>query len=481
MKRQDIINKIGTNYLTSNIENNEWSYPKALKTVDKNIKDYQREDAKVHHEFLDIRFESDELVILVETKDDFSKWDSNEIRRQLQDYVTYEKEYTGKELVALLVETDGTEQVHTWYGEDQVCIDEQHRQKDEKRILTFDEYENLCFGEVNDKAKVVDSIQELNTKLHEAGIDEKLRSQFVGMCLLALKNGLTYKNLEKTLNEDGIILTPQAQVLNNINKILSGLLSKSDSINKTGKLSIITNKILSDQDVLTLSYEELTDILQYIKKNILNYINDKSNEGQDLLNLFFTTFNKYVGHSDKNQAFTPDHICSFMSEVVDVNKHSIVLDPCCGSGAFLVRAMADAIKDCDNEEEANHVKAKQLYGIEYEEGAYGLSSTNMLIHGDGNSNVINASMFDRAKWIENAKINTVLMNPPYTASKKQCNPEYIKDYERRNGKFPKIDPSKGWHYVKWIADHVDKHAKMAVLLPMQAAIGSNKEIKIFKK
>ncbi|MBO8441675.1 MAG: hypothetical protein IAA89_04505, partial [Firmicutes bacterium] len=99
--------------------------------------------------------------------------------------------------------------------------------------------------------------QQLNTKLHEAGIDEKLRSQFVGMCLLALKNGLTYRNLEKKLNEDGIVLTTQAQVLNNINKILSGL----NSINKIGKLYIITNKILSNQDVLALSYEELTDIL----------------------------------------------------------------------------------------------------------------------------------------------------------------------------------------------------------------------------
>ena len=158
MKRQDII-RIGTDYLTSNIENNEWSYPRALKTVDKNIKDYQREDDKVHHEFLDIRFESDKLVILVETKDDFSKWDSNEIRQQLQDYATYKKEYTGKNWVALLVEADGTEQVHTWYEKDQFFIDEQHRKKDEKRILTFDEYENLCLSTVNNKAKVVDSIK----------------------------------------------------------------------------------------------------------------------------------------------------------------------------------------------------------------------------------------------------------------------------------------------------------------------------------
>ena len=66
------------------------------------------------------------------------------------------------------------------------------------------------------------------------------------------------------------------------------------------------------------------------------YINDKNTAGQDLLNLFFTTFNKYVGKSDKNQAFTPDHICDFMSKAVGVNKNSRVLDPCCGSGVFQI-------------------------------------------------------------------------------------------------------------------------------------------------
>lgn len=82
----------------------------------------------------------------------------------------------------------------------------------------------------------------------------------------------------------------------------------------------------------------------------------KSTAGQDLLNLFFTTFNKYVGKSDKNQAFTPDHICDFMSKAVGVNKNSRVLDPCCGSGAFLVRAMTDVMDDCDTEEEREEVK-----------------------------------------------------------------------------------------------------------------------------
>lgn len=199
--------------------------------------------------------------------------------------------------------------------------------------------------------------------------------------------------------------------------------------------------------------------------------------GQDLLNLFFTTFNKYVGKSDKNQAFTPDHICDFMSKAVGVNKNSRVLDPCCGSGAFLVRAMTDAMDDCDTEEEREEVKKNQIFGIEYEEGAFGLSSTNMLIHGDGNSNVVQDSMFKRAKWIAENNINIVLMNPPYNATKKCCDPDYTKGWDAKK----KEDPSKGLHFVEWVARHVPSTCKMAVLLPMQAAIGNSGDVKTFKK
>ena len=43
MKRIEIIQTIGKEYLTSNIENDEFSYQKALKEVGKNIADFQKE------------------------------------------------------------------------------------------------------------------------------------------------------------------------------------------------------------------------------------------------------------------------------------------------------------------------------------------------------------------------------------------------------------------------------------------------------
>ena len=479
MNRYDIIQKIGSKYHIGNTETGEFSYTKALTTVGKNIKDYQRGDTGTKHKFLDIRFENERLVILVECKSTFKKWKKEKIQKQLQDYVRYEKAYSDKKIVAILAETEGND-IWVWYGQS-VIVDDEHKKIEEKVLKTFEEYEKLCFGKVNDKIKVVDSIKILNEKLHSDGINEKLRSQFVGTCLLALKNGLTYENITEMPDpKTGKSLSPEKIVIISIKNILSGLLSRSGDItdlNKAGKLSILSNKILDDQDIVNLTYEELKDILKFIDSNIIPYINDENTAGQDLLNLFFTTFNKYVGKSDKNQAFTPDHICNFMSKVVGVNKNSRVLDPCCGSGAFIVRAMTDAMDDCETEIERDNVKKSQIFGIEYEDGAFGLSSTNMLIHGDGNSNIIQASMFDRKEWIKDKNINIVLMNPPYNATKKFCDPQYTKNWDSKK----KEDPSKGFHFVEWVARHVPSTCKIAVLLPMQAAIGSNGEVKKYKK
>lgn len=476
VKRIDIISRIGDKYHVGNTENGEFSYVKALNSVGKDIKDYQKGSTGTKHQYLDIRFENERLVILVECKNRFSKWDKSKIQKQLQDYVRYEKAYSNKKIVAILAETDGDD-IGVWYGQS-VIIDDEHKVAEESSLRPFEEYEDLCFGKVNDKIKVVDSIKTLNEKLHADGINEKLRSQFVGTCLLALKNGLRYEDVKEQPDpKTGKKLTPEQVVLKDIKSILEGLLAKGGSLNKLGKLSILNNKVLEDQDVTSLTYKELKDILSFINSNVVPYINDKNTAGQDLLNLFFTTFNKYVGKSDKNQAFTPDHICDFMSKAVGVNKNSRVLDPCCGSGAFLVRAMTDAMDDCETEEERDEVKANQIFGIEYEEGAFGLASTNMLIHGDGNSNVVQDSMFKRGAWIKDKDINIVLMNPPYNATKKCCDPNYTKDWDSKK----KEDPSKGLHFVEWVARVVPSTCKIAVLLPMQAAIGNTGDVRNFKK
>lgn len=461
MIRADIITTVGREYLQSNIENDEFSYQKGLAAIGKVYTDYIMDRAKRHYKDIDLRFVDEKLTVLIETKQKLVKSKAKDDMEQLQQYVLYEKELTGNKVVAILAGTVKDE-VRVWQdGYD--IIDDIHEDKSERTIRPFTEYKNIHFGTKNNKLAIIQSTYALNELLHGYGIKEKIRSQFVGTCLLALKNGLVYEGLSTK------------QITAGIEDILTNLLDKD--LNKATKLAVLKHKVIDSQDVRELKDKEFQRILRDIRDNILPYINDKSTIGQDLLNLFFTTFNKYVGKSDKNQAFTPDHIVHFMCKVVGINRNSVILDPCCGSGAFLVRAMTEAMADCDTEDERTNVKKKQIYGIEYEETAFGLATTNMLIHGDGNSNIVQGSCFEETNYID-AGVNVVLMNPPYNAQKKHCNKDYVKTWKEKT----KEDPSKGFHYVYEIAKKV-KTGKLAVLLPMQCAIGSDKEpeIKYFKK
>lgn len=455
MIRNEIINTIGRQYLTTNIENDEYSYQKAFTAAHKDFA-----AVKIgSHKDLDIRFVDKQarVAVLVETKQNFDNA-YEKAQKQLNAYMAYEKALTGYKIIGILANTTD-DRIRVWHGK----VSDETFLSDQIALTSFADYRNIVSpARINNKEQVIRNTYKLNETLHGMGIDEKLRSQFVGTCILALKNHLNYQGLSTS------------QILQGIYDVLCSLLQ--GDLNKAEKLNILHTNVLTDQKIRQLDASDITQVLDDISTDIMPYINEETTKGQDLLNLFFTTFNKYVGKADKNQAFTPDHIVAFMCDVIGINHNSRVLDPCCGSGAFLVRAMVDALNDCVTEEERTEVKRKHIYGIEAEEKAFGLSTTNMLIHGDGNSNVVMKSCFELGQWIKDAHIDRVLMNPPYNAQKPFCQPSYVATWK----KDCKEDPSKGLHYLYYIAETVGT-GKLAVLLPMQAAIGNTGDIKKFKE
>ena len=444
MKRLAIINTIGKEFLTENIENGEFSYVQALGHPIKG------------HSKLDLRFydESSKTAVLVETKKIYKKKDI----KQLFSYVELEKEISSKtKIVAILANTEND--IFKIWKIEKDC----EELFEDTKLKTMAEYiDYFKKKNSNDKTAVLENTSRLNRILHDNGIPEKLRSQFVGTCLLALKNDLTYKDLETD------------QIIAGIKKKLGQLLQ--ESMDKAKKLSVLQTKILESQSVEALPSENFEGILDFIKENILPYINESSFEGQDILSYFFTTFNKYVAREDKNQAFTPNHICHFMCKVAGIDKGTRVLDPTCGSGTFLVQAMTMELAQCQTNAERNDVKTEQIFGIEFDENVFGLSTTNMLIHGDGNSNIRCGSCFDKDKWIEDSNIDVVLMNPPYNASKSQM----PKTFAAKFGKSA-TDPSKGLYFVNHILECVrSQKGRLLALLPMSCAITTNGVIKDIK-
>ena len=485
MDRVSIVNKISKEYNTTNIEGGEYSYVAAAGSKE-NLEKLLGRTYK--HYKLDLRFQKDDVVVLIETKQNFKKSDEGQLKDYLDEEVAVHKT---KKIICILANTNN-DKIKVWNS----VIDDEHLLKDETVLDSIEHYASLFhLNKQNDRERVLKNTYDLNELLHKKDIPEALRSQFVGTVLLHIKDlvkQLGATEIDEVLKKQidtSFNLQSEKQIIAGIETTLTQLLDGSD--NKSKKVELLQNNILKNQKVRALKKKDWIEIIDSILMDIYKFIDVNSSEGQDILNLFFIAFNKYTGKADKNQAFTPDHITEFMCRLTDVDHTKVVLDGTCGSASFLVQAMVKELDDCKKnhtEEETKslqqEVKEKHIYGIEVEEKAFGLSVTNMLIHGDGNSNIKLGSCFDHKEFIKKASPDIILMNPPYNAKPIGIPNSYKKEWGK--AKDGKEDPTKGLVFVHYFSDVIKelnselkkqekplKTVKLAVLLPLACAIGTS--------
>lgn len=491
-----MINTVGQNYLTSNIEGGEFSYVKQAGSKEKLTQMLGR--TPIHYK-LDIRFfdEASNTAVLIETKQHYVDADVN----QLRDYVDEEKAlFPNNKIIAILANTQD-ESLRVWKN----CVEDESEMPGETAIDSMEYYVSLFeTSRQNNREQVLRNTYALNELLHKKDIDEKLRSQFVGTTLLYVKDIVKKLGISK-IDDTEIANLRQywatldgAQIRTGIETTLNKLLDGSE--NKEKKILLLRSNVVKDQKVRNLKLEDWLEILIEIVTGIYAYIDEDSSEGQDLLNLFFIAFNKYTGKADKNQAFTPDHITEFACRATGVNRNTRIFDGTCGSGSFLVQGMVKAIADCTNmngtqqqkENQQAKIRREHIYGIEIEEKAYGLATTNMLIHGDGNSNIKLGNLFESGEFLQEADPDVILMNPPFNAKPITIPQSYKEGWGKAAS--GKEDPTKGMVFVQFVSDCIieanekrqknnesAKTVRMAVILPVAAAIGANKLLREAKK
>lgn len=189
-----------------------------------------------------------------------------------------------------------------------------------------------------------------------------------------------------------------------------------------------------------------------------------------------------------------------MCQATGVDHTKRLFDGTCGSGSFLVQGMILELFDCNRQRVTERERKRlqqevfknHIYGVEIEERAYGLATTNMLIHGDGNSNIRFGSLFDSIGFLRDADPDIILMNPPYNAK-----PKGIPEKYKTNWKIAvdgKDDPTKGFVFVQFLSDCIKqfneeriaagqprKYVRLAVLLPVAVAIGTSAIIAEMKR
>ena len=177
---------------------------------------------------------------------------------------------------------------------------------------------------------------------------------------------------------------------------------------------------------------KLKSIYAIVKKDIMPVFT--SAKHLDFTGKLFNILNTWVDipDSDKNDVvLTPRYVTDLMAKLAQVNKDSYVWDYAVGSAGFLISSMKIMIKDAEERikspkelnEKISKIKYQQLLGIEKRSDIYLLAVLNMILMGDGSSNIIHKDSlteFD-GKYEQgdlNGKefpANVFLLNPPYSA------------------------------------------------------------------
>lgn len=278
--------------------------------------------------------------------------------------------------------------------------------KDVARTLQNKRYYIALFKENRINKQLIYSLtKKINDCLHtQFGIKNLYHRMIITACALVAKRygAMLQKNMDYSLMTSSILNT------------LSKSLEKDRKQNL--KLDLLVEVYSEIKMNMTNNQEAIDNFITWVSE-ISDCVNSDYWNGEDVMGIFFNEFNRYKKKSESGQVFTPDHITSFMYRLIEVDQHDRVLDATCGSGAFLVKAMCNMIKEAGgvNTKEATIITSSQLFGIEFDREIFALACANMLIHKDGKTNLeqLDTRTDEACKWIESKNITKVLMNPPY--------------------------------------------------------------------
>ncbi|WP_139520275.1 VRR-NUC domain-containing protein [Helicobacter pylori] len=294
-------------------------------------------------------------------------------------------------------------------------------------------YSDLSFlsrKHFNDFIKRVDTLSLSDKDLER--IREK-KNQEIEDCLTRLNNDI-YKKEKLSLSEEDRLYLVVASIIANlgISNLVAPLnkedLKSSDEVHQRDG-DIMLRKIQSFLEHKHLPQEKKQSIISLLEPLLRNENDNKAIDGEsrlkrcfseivdnlgiyykiglstDFTGKLFNEMYRWLGFTqDKlnDVVLTPPYVATLLARLSKVNKDSFVWDFATGSAGLLVASMN-----------------LQLLGIEKLQKIYILAVLNMILMGDGSSQILNQdslSGFDGKVNDEEFKANAFVLNPPYSAS-----------------------------------------------------------------
>ena len=343
--------------------------------------------------------------------------------------------------------------------------------EDIETLISFNEdnideyYVKKILNENTDIEKETDEILKEASQLHEdlrnyGNLEEKNKPLIVSGILLALRE-IDSKNFsidslvgDKTKTDGQKIYDAIKSNLDRAN--VSPQVKKDKLLNQ---FSIIKDDVKINEVNSSLGKTPLKYFTEFLYKSIYQSIR-YNNSAEDYLGRFYGEFMSYTGGDGQNLGIvlTPKHITELFCDLLDLKTTDKILDPCCGTAGFLIAAMHNMIKKANDETEIKEIRKNQLFGIEEKSYMFTIATTNMILRGDGKSNLENKDFLKENPAQLQLKGCTVgMMNPPYSMGSKS------------NSSLYEIN------FINHLLNSIVEDGRVAVIVPQSTFTGKTKE------
>lgn len=323
-----------------------------------------------------------------------------------------------------------------------------------------DEYTDFSFLKKSNFDSFIEKVKRLRLSQEEIEKLREHREQEINASLVKLNNDI-YNN-EKGLSERDRVYLVAASIIATLGvpgKVAalekSELKSSTEEGNRDG--DIILRKIKAFLSEKNLPQEKRDLIVRTLQNTLTTDNINKVENGESQLKRVFTKiiddlgiyykiglstdftgklFNEmysWLGFSqDKlnDVVLTPSYVAALLARLARVNKDSYVWDFATGSAGLLVASMNEMLIDAKEKIKSPdafalksaEIKANQLLGLEILSEVYMLAILNMILMGDGSSNILNKDSlkefdghygFDKTD--KKFPADAFVLNPPYSA------------------------------------------------------------------
>lgn len=324
----------------------------------------------------------------------------------------------------------------------------------------IDNYTDFSFLKKSNFDKFIEKVKRLKLTPDEIEKLKEQREREINASLVKLNNDI-YQN-EKGLSERDRVYLVAASIIATLGvpgRVAALEKSELKSSTETGNRDgdIILRKIKAFLDEKNLPQEKRDMIVRTLQNTLTTDNINKVETGESQLKRVFTKivddlgiyykiglttdftgklFNEmysWLGFSqDKlnDVVLTPAYVATLLARLARVNMDSYVWDFATGSAGLLVAAMNEMLNDAKNKikspdefaRKSAAIKANQLLGLEILSEVYMLAILNMILMGDGSSNILNKDSvkefngnYGFGKTNEKFPADAFVLNPPYSA------------------------------------------------------------------